>query len=238
MASQQRSAAGVRVLCVDDDGATLYLVRRALELDGFEVATAGGVSEGLAALGRGRFQLVISDYRLPDGTGTEMLREAGRAGLLEGAEVLLYTSSSQVEGAGALEVVTKGPDAAALVARAHRVLGTRARRPQETAMPPPSPPAPPHVELVLYVAGRSPASLRAQRNLQRALAPYQARGQVEVQVVDLAEGRPASAADDHVLLTPTLVRHAPLPRTWLVGDLEDAAVLTDLLHLSGLDPLP
>ena len=44
---------------------------------------------------------------------------------------------------------------------------------------------------------------------------------MDFKVIDLAEGRPASAEEDHILLTPTLVQRNPLPRTWVVGDLED-----------------
>ncbi len=93
------------------------------------------------------------------------------------------------------------------------------------------------IELVLYTAGRSPASLRALRQMKGLLAGYEA-SQVDFKVFDLAEGRPASADEDKVLLTPTLVQRRPLPRTWVVGDLEDTTLVSDLLDHSGVERKP
>ena len=105
--------------------------------------------------------------------------------------------------------------------------------------PPPRPPLPAErvmarIELVLYLAGASPASMRALRQMKSLLTGYDA-AQVDFRVVDLAEGRPASAEEDHVLLTPTLVRRSPLPRTWVVGDLEDTTLVADLLEHAGVE---
>jgi two-component system response regulator GlrR len=90
------------------------------------------------------------------------------------------------------------------------------------------------IELVLYTAGRSPASLRALRQMKSLLGQYDS-AQVDFKVIDLAEGRPASADEDHILLTPTLVQRTPLPRTWVVGDLEDTTLVADLLDHSGVE---
>ena len=90
------------------------------------------------------------------------------------------------------------------------------------------------IELVLYTAGRAPASLRALRQMKSLLAQYES-SQVDFTVIDLAEGRPDSAQEDHILLTPTLVQRSPLPRTWVVGDLEDTTLVADLLEHSGVE---
>ena len=90
------------------------------------------------------------------------------------------------------------------------------------------------IELVLYTAGRSPASMRALRQMKSLLALYES-AQVDFKVIDLSEGRPASAEEDRILLTPTLVQHRPLPRTWVVGDLEDTTLVEDLLDHSGVE---
>ena len=91
------------------------------------------------------------------------------------------------------------------------------------------------IELVLYTAGPSPASMRALRQMKNLLARYES-SQVDFKVVDLAEGRPRLAEEDHILLTPTLVRRSPQPRTWVVGDLEDTTLVADLLEHSGVEP--
>ena len=90
------------------------------------------------------------------------------------------------------------------------------------------------IELVLYTAGHSPASMRALRQMKNLLARYES-SQVDFKVFDLKEGRPASAEEDRILLTPTLVQRSPLPRTWVVGDLEDTTLVADLLDHSGIE---
>jgi CheY-like chemotaxis protein len=48
---------------------------RLLERLGYRVTTAHTVAAALDAFGRGRFDLVISDIGLPDGSGLELMRE-------------------------------------------------------------------------------------------------------------------------------------------------------------------
>jgi CheY-like chemotaxis protein len=226
------------VLCVDDDEVARYLLERALQLSGFAVTTAKGVREGLELLKRRRFDLVISDYRMPDGTGTWMVKQATSAGLLEGTEVLIFTGSTHVEDAAGLKIVSKEQGTDHIVAQVLKLLDPqgpredpRGRSPgpsrhQESAMA--------RIQLVLYTGGRSPASLRALRQMKSLLAQYES-AQVDFKVVDLAQGRPDSADEDHILLTPTLVQRSPLPRTWVVGDLEDTTLVADLLEHSGVE---
>ncbi|HEX5750774.1 MAG TPA: response regulator [Archangium sp.] len=224
------------VLCVDDDEVARYLLERALELAGFSVTTAGGAHEGLALLKQRRFQLVISDYNMPDGTGTWMLKQATAAGLLRDTEVLIFTGSPDVKDAADLKIIAKERGTDHIVAQVLKLLGPEPGQPPHRVSPPSAPQerATARIELVLYTAGPSPASLRALRQMKGLLARYDST-QVDFQVVDLAQGRPASAEEDHILLTPTLVQHRPLPRTWVVGDLEDTSLIEDLLEHSGVE---
>jgi two-component system response regulator PilR (NtrC family) len=63
-----------QVLVVDDERSMREFLQILLEGEGHEVATAGGVSEGIEAAGRHNPELVLTDLRLPDGTGMEVLR--------------------------------------------------------------------------------------------------------------------------------------------------------------------
>lgn len=236
MASSDASRPSRHVLCVDDDEAGRYLLGRALEREGFVVTQASGAREGLELLQRYRFSLVISDYRMPDGTGTWMLKQATAAGLLEGTEVLLFTGSTNIEGGAAdLKIVSKDGGTDNIVAQVLKLLGPAPQVGQQGPPTPALPEAPmARIELLLYTAGRSPASMRALRQMKKVLAEYEP-AQVDFKVIDLAEGRPASAEEDHILLTPTLVRRSPLPRTWVVGDLEDTTLISDLLEHSGVE---
>jgi circadian clock protein KaiB len=79
--------------------------------------------------------------------------------------------------------------------------------------------ASPHWSLTLYVSGASPRSAQALETVRR-LCDEDLRGQVELQIVDVAED-PARAAKDRILAVPTLVKRLPAPRRQLVGDLAD-----------------
>jgi hypothetical protein len=56
-------------------------------------------------------------------------------------------------------------------------------------------------------------------------------------VLDLARA-PERAEHDNVVFTPTLVKRQPAPRAWILGDLSDPAVVTDLLYMCGIEPIP
>jgi DNA-binding NtrC family response regulator len=62
------------VLIVEDDDVFLRPLRRALELGGFDVLTAGSGEEGLDLLKREDVDLVLTDQRLPGMNGVELVR--------------------------------------------------------------------------------------------------------------------------------------------------------------------
>jgi circadian clock protein KaiB len=74
-------------------------------------------------------------------------------------------------------------------------------------------------DLLLYVTGQSPKSLRAAENLRRACEEY-LPGRYNIEVIDLLEN-PRLAADDQILAVPTVVRKLPQPIRKIVGDLSD-----------------
>jgi DNA-binding NtrC family response regulator len=63
-----------RVLIVEDDDVFLRPLRRALELGGFDVLTAGSGEEGLDLLKREDVDLVLTDQRLSGMNGVEVVR--------------------------------------------------------------------------------------------------------------------------------------------------------------------
>jgi circadian clock protein KaiB len=75
------------------------------------------------------------------------------------------------------------------------------------------------LELRLYVAGDAPNSLAARANL-RALLSAHPELAVRFEVIDvLAE--PEQGERDNVLVTPTLIRRAPLPERRVIGNLQN-----------------
>jgi circadian clock protein KaiB len=83
--------------------------------------------------------------------------------------------------------------------------------------------------LRLYVAGSAPNSLRAMTNA-RAFCAEQFAGCHELEIVDLLL-HPLRALDDGIIVTPTLLKLAPLPVQRLIGNLSDREQLRLLLEV-------
>jgi two-component system response regulator PilR (NtrC family) len=102
------------LLVVDDEPDLRTLYEITLAREGYDVECAATVQEAAQALASRRFQAVITDMRLPDGTGLDLLRELDRAGGKERAIVITAYGSAEnaVEAlkAGAFDYLTKPVD--------------------------------------------------------------------------------------------------------------------------------
>jgi len=67
-----------RILIVDDEESVAVTMQAILEMDGHEVATAASVAEAVAAVTASEYDLVLSDLRLDDGDGLQIVGEARR----------------------------------------------------------------------------------------------------------------------------------------------------------------
>ena len=67
-----------RILCVDDEPAALTVFRSVLEEADHRVVGVNNVDAALTVLERGKTDLVVSDYQMPDRTGLELLAEMDR----------------------------------------------------------------------------------------------------------------------------------------------------------------
>jgi len=67
-----------KLLIVEDHEATRQVLQRLLTIKGHQVTIAGTVREALAIHGTERFDAVISDLGLPDGSGLDLMRELQR----------------------------------------------------------------------------------------------------------------------------------------------------------------
>jgi two-component system response regulator PilR (NtrC family) len=111
------ASANPRLLVVDDEPDLRTLYELTLVREGYDVESAGSVEEGWALLqerGPGGFQLLITDMRLPDGSGLDLLRRIEEAGRGERAMVITAFGSPEnaVEAlkAGAYDYLTKPVD--------------------------------------------------------------------------------------------------------------------------------
>ena len=114
-----------RVLVVDDEPAQRELVAGFLRKHGFDVVLAGGGREAVARFKQEPFDLVLTDQRMPDLSGLEVL-EAVRSTSPETAVVIITaygtieTAVSAVK-AGAADYLTKPLNLDDLLHRVHRV---------------------------------------------------------------------------------------------------------------------
>ncbi len=100
-----------RVLVIDDEEALRVSVAKIVSRLGHTVDTAGTATEGLARLSKQAYELVLTDFRLPDLDGLEVIERA-RA-LRPEAELVLFTGFGSIPLAvqaikrGAYDFVTK-----------------------------------------------------------------------------------------------------------------------------------
>ncbi len=127
--STERTAS---ILVVEDDEAMRDLLSEELEDAGFEVAAAGGAAAGLEVARSGRFDLVITDLRMPEMDGFDLIR--GVMALPEPPHVVMITAFGSVETAiravklGAYDYITKPFEIEELLLVADKALGERALR--------------------------------------------------------------------------------------------------------------
>src|SRR4051812_21849643 len=79
------------VLIVDDDRAFAGFMVTALQSRGHDVDWAGSVADGLASLFARRYDLVLIDLRLSDGSGLQLLRDATDERLLAQSAAVILT---------------------------------------------------------------------------------------------------------------------------------------------------
>jgi len=119
---------GVKILVVDDERAVRDSLRRALELEGYEIELAADGREALSRLENGDSQpdAVILDVLMPGVDGLEVCRRLRRGG--NGVPVLMLTARDEIENrvagldAGADDYVAKPFALEELVARVRALL--------------------------------------------------------------------------------------------------------------------
>jgi two-component system, NtrC family, sensor histidine kinase HydH len=99
------------VLVVEDDADTRANLSDILELDGYQVETAGTIAEALNRTNWAALSAILLDRKLPDGTAEELLPRLKE--LAPAAAVMIVTGHADLEGAitairqGAADYITK-----------------------------------------------------------------------------------------------------------------------------------
>lgn len=110
-----------KILLIDDDPAFCLMLKNFLQRQDYEVATAYTANDGLRLLKASSYNLILTDFRLPDKDGLELLAQIRV--LTEEVPVILMTTYADIRTAvraikmGAFEYITKpiNPDETLLV---------------------------------------------------------------------------------------------------------------------------
>jgi two-component system response regulator HydG len=100
-----------KILLVEDDLTFSQMLQNFVQKNGHEITTASNIKTGLKFLEQNTFDLLLLDYRLPDGTGLDVLADIREKGKLVPA--IMMTSFNDVRTAvkairsGAFDFITK-----------------------------------------------------------------------------------------------------------------------------------
>src|SRR5215470_2528556 len=93
-----------KILVVDDEPSILRLLQEALSQWGYQVTCASTVEEALVALGTELFDAALTDVRMPDMSGLDLLREIKKQD--ESIEVIVMTGYPTIS--SAVEALKEG----------------------------------------------------------------------------------------------------------------------------------
>ncbi len=217
-----------RLLYVEDDDDLRGMIAETLVDAGFVVTPVPSAEAAMASLRSARYDILITDYHLLAASGVWLLETATAEGLLGATAAIMLTSERRPAGAEGYTVLRKPVDIGTLLDAIGTAVGPSIR----AAVAIPAPVRPTELDLVLYVTSTSQESLRAIRNLDRALTPYD-RARYSLTVIDVAHGGDDAWYEalevDRIIVTPTLVKKAPGPKTWIVGTLTPNEAVKQML---------
>lgn len=103
----------MNILYIEDNPAHIELARRALEHSEpeFNLQTASNIREAFSILEQTEFDVILSDHRLPDGTGLDVINKARQRGIIAG--IILITNQEDINTAiaalkaGAVDYIVK-----------------------------------------------------------------------------------------------------------------------------------
>ncbi|NML43004.1 sigma-54-dependent Fis family transcriptional regulator [Ramlibacter sp. G-1-2-2] len=182
----QPAAPSPQVLVVDDEPDLRTLYELTLLREGYRVDAAGTLAEANQLLEQRRFDAVITDMRLPDGLGLELLQKMGAQQRPERCIVMTAYGSAEnaVEAlkAGAFDYLTKPVDLKqfrSVVASAIQEVGERTRPGTTRSAPAPAERTGSAAALLRLVGDSAPMRMVKERigKVARSMAPVLVRGE-------------------------------------------------------------
>jgi DNA-binding NtrC family response regulator len=101
----------MKLLIVDDEKEILNMLRRNMEMEGYDVTTTTSPFKAVELMKQELFNLVLTDIKMPEMTGVELLREIKRINPLVNVIMMTgYSTMSNVVdclGSGAMDYFVK-----------------------------------------------------------------------------------------------------------------------------------
>jgi two-component system chemotaxis response regulator CheY len=122
----------MKILAVDDSATMRRIIRNHLKQAGFEdVDEAENGKAALTLLTKGQYDLLITDWNMPEMSGLDLVREVRKSDAVKNLPVLMVTTVSAKEDivtalkAGVNNYVVKPFDAETLHSKITQVIGNR-----------------------------------------------------------------------------------------------------------------
>ncbi|MEX0883240.1 MAG: sigma-54 dependent transcriptional regulator [Cyclobacteriaceae bacterium] len=159
----------IKILLIEDDLTYSKIIKNFLDKNGFQVITSTKVAEGLSLLEE-TIKLVITDYRLPDGTGMDVLDHITKK--WKGIPVILITNYSDIRTAvksmkmGAFEYITKPINPDELLINVTEAIKKENRKATISQDPAPHSPVPaPLFHDLDYQIGKSAEAIQLEKHI-------------------------------------------------------------------------
>ena len=241
-----------RILLVDDQEDVRRMLVTALQIEGYHVDEAASARDGLEHLQTAHYDLVLTDYAMPGLTGTWMLEQAVRQGLLNGTATLIVSAHPDVNRRSDVEVISKSLDLDSFLDQVRRILEhvprlsaddkgdgeapsveSKALRPRRSdgdhdREKRSSSHCPDPIELILYIGAHSPRSAAAIEKIRDVIKRFRF-SRVRLTIHDLSKNA-SPGNGDRLPFTPALVKRSPGPRTYILGHITSPKLLIALLE--------
>ncbi len=206
-----------KICVIDDDRSIRFVLEKALEGAGLEVASYASADSALTAISKQEPAVIVTDVRMPGMDGLELLERINQ--LFPELPVIIMTAHSDLDSAvsaykgGAFEYLPKPFDVDAAVALVNRALDVRTEQPAGTSAADAGPAVP-------EIIGKSPAMqevFRAIGRLSRSNATVLINGESGTgkELVALALHRHSRRADKPFVA----LNMAAIPRDLLESEL-------------------
>nr|MBK7070568.1 hypothetical protein [Deltaproteobacteria bacterium] len=182
----------------------------------------------MTSLRGARLDILVTDYHLLGATGVWLLESATAAGLLEGTAAIMLTSERRPPGGEGYTVLRKPVDIVTLLDAIGAAVGQALPAPYASPAPPRPVGARARALRHQHLAGLAPGDPQP-RSRAQTVRPGAILADDDRRRERGDDAWYQSLEDDRIIVTPTLVKKSPGPKTWIVGTLASNDAVAQML---------